>query len=128
MSAEVLKFPADVMAQARAILASSTAAHWGYNLDRNSKNEIRSHLDNALVALRDAPELRGMFRYDAMDRVVMLSRPLDEIGGPVEIPFVSRPVRDTDVSAVQAHLIRVGMKSMLAATMHQAVEAHAVTQ
>ena len=68
------------------------------------------NLANALHALRHMPGLADLFSRDEMLRADMLSRP------------EFRPVRDTDVTAVQERIQRAGLTRLSKDTTHQAVQ------
>lgn len=62
-----------------------------------------------------------MFAYDEMLRAPMMTHPLD----PEEKPFAQRPVRDSDVTAVQEWLQLAGLTSIAKDAVHQAVDLRA---
>ena len=95
----------------------------------NSKGVPIPNLANVMVALRSAPELRGMLSYDSMAYMQLLmhpvpswdrglrSRPLEE--------FLPRPVTDEDVGALQEWLQIAGLQRIGKDTTHQAVDMRA---
>ena len=89
---------------------------WLAHCQCNDKGNLRSNLVNVLVALREAPALDGMFAYDDMQRVPILTRLLSKE------TFTSRPVRDEDVTALQEWLQRAGLTNVSKDTVHQAVD------
>lgn len=62
-----------------------------------------SNLDNVLLSLRNAQELAGLVGYDEMTQAEMLLKPVPGSGERWSGP---RPLRDVDVTAVQAWLQR----------------------
>ena len=95
---------------------------WQAGWQVNDKGEARSNLANALLALRHAGELTDLFYRDEMLRADMLAKPV-----PCSIvPHTGlRPIRDTDVTAVQEWLQRAGLASLSKDTVHQAVQRRA---
>ena len=53
---------------------------WLAHCQRNSDGNPRSNLANALVALREAPELQGLFSYDEMLRAPLLMKSVPGAG------------------------------------------------
>jgi hypothetical protein len=96
------------------------AAGWeGEAMD--TKTTMASNLANALLGLRRAPALCDAIAYDEMLRAPMLTRPLFS----TDPAFMSRPVTDADVAAIQEFFHHVGMKRLGKDTAHQAVEKRA---
>jgi hypothetical protein len=92
--------------------------HWLAHCQRNGEGNLRSNLANAMVALREAPELEDRFEYDEMLRAPLLVKPL-----PGYTPHGNpRPVRDEDVTAVQEWLQLAGLTSISKDTVHAAVD------
>jgi hypothetical protein len=81
---------------------------WLNGCQRNSRGQLLSNLANALVALRKAPELLDLFRYDDMLRLPLLAKPLDGYCST----FTQRPVCDEDVTGVQEWLQLAGLTSI----------------
>src|SRR5688572_14070380 len=77
---------------------------------------------NTMLALRLDPRLAEIVAYDAMLRAVILNKPVPDTN---EEAFKARPVRDTDVTAVQEYLQKTGMKRLGKETVHQAVDLRA---
>ena len=99
---------------------------WMAHCQTDNDGKLRSNLANALMALREAPELQGLFSYDEMLRAPLLVKSVpgaglpDPIGAkPCDLP---RPVRDVDVTAVQEWLQRAGLSTVSKDTTHQAVD------
>jgi predicted P-loop ATPase len=99
---------------------------WLAHCQRNSEGNPRSNLVNALVALREAPELQALFSYDEMLRAPLLVKPVPGVGLPDQLGAtrsdLPRPVRDVDVTAVQEWLQRAGLSTVSKDTTHQAVD------
>src|SRR6185437_14495903 len=79
----------------------------------NDEGKPRSNLANAMLTLREAPELRDRFAQDEMLRAPLLMKP------------EQRPVTDADVSRVQEWMQRAGLTSVSKDTVHQAVDLRA---
>jgi predicted P-loop ATPase len=77
------------------------------------------NLANVMVALREAPVLRDLFRRDEMLRAPMLMAPIVPDDDPGRFP---RPVTDADVSAVQEALQHEGLPRLGREVVHQAVD------
>lgn len=79
------------------------------------------NLANAMLLLRSAPVLQEAFAYDQMLCAAILTRPIpgavDELDG--------RPVRDTDVSALQEWIQKAGLMKIGREVVHQAVDLRA---
>jgi hypothetical protein len=76
---------------------------------------------NVLLALRQEPELIGAFGYDQMLSCDVLLRPLFK----PDPNFVSRPVTDIDIIAVQEHLQWLGFRRLGTNTTHDAISKYA---
>jgi hypothetical protein len=76
---------------------------------------------NVLLALKQEPELIGAFGYDQMLWCDVLLRPLFK----PDPNFVSRPVTDIDIIAVQEHLQWLGFCRLGTNTTHDAVSKYA---
>lgn len=102
---------------------------WLADCQLSDKNEPIANVANAMVALRAVPEIGGCFVLDEMRQQIMLTRPVP--GGPDERsrrPFKERPVKDTDVTALQEYLQLAGITRLSKETTHQAIELHAAGQ
>jgi len=93
---------------------------WKDEWQTSDEGTPRSNLANALHALRHAPELAELFARDEMLRADILFNqvPSRVFAEPWAGP---RPLRDTDVTAVQEWLQRVGLTSLTKDATHQAV-------
>jgi len=96
-------------------------AAWLADAQRDQKLEPIPNLFNVMLAMRGDVKLRAAFAYDEMLRAPILCRPVQ---GEDE-PFEPRPVRDTDVAAVQEHLQQAGLKRIGKDTVHQGVDLRA---
>jgi predicted P-loop ATPase len=85
------------------------------------KTALACNVGNVMLALEQEPEIMNAFGYDEVLRTEVLLRPLfnDEPG------FTPRPVTDTDVTALQAHLQWCGFRRLGKGTTHEAVDKHA---
>ena len=92
---------------------------WQKYLQREDGQPI-TNLANAATALRQAPELKGIVTYDLMLRQTLATRSLP--GSRMEKVTEPRPVKDTDVTAVQEWLQRHDMRRMGKETVHQAID------
>jgi Virulence-associated protein E len=87
----------------------------------SGKSGLANNLANALIGLREDPELFQALAYDEMLRVPMLMRPLFR----ADPTFLPRPIEDTDVAVIQEFMQWKGLRKMGRDTMHQAVAARA---
>jgi hypothetical protein len=94
--------------------------HWSAKC-MTPKTALASNLANALVGLREDPDLYDVLGYDEMQRVPMLMRPLFSS----EPTFIARPIEDSDVATMQEHLQWQGLRRLGRDTIHQAVETRA---
>jgi predicted P-loop ATPase len=85
------------------------------------KSPVANNLGNALLGLRNDPELIDALGYDEMQCAPVLRRPLFE---NIQ-DFVARPVIDADVAAIQEFLQWKGLRRLGKDTVHQAVDARA---
>jgi hypothetical protein len=87
-----------------------------------AKVAAASNLGNALLGLRNDPELIDALGFDEMLRTPVVMHPLFE---PRISDFVVRPVADEDVAAIQEFLQWKGLRRIGKDTVHQAVEKRA---
>jgi predicted P-loop ATPase len=102
----------------RAAAATVASAGWRADAQRTTGGGLRSNLANALLALRRAPDLAGLFMLDQMMRAPLLTGPIPG-AEPTDLP---RPVRDSDVTGLQEHLQLAGLVTVAKDTVHQAVD------
>jgi hypothetical protein len=83
-------------------------------------------LRNAALALRKAPELEGVFRFDELQHLVIVEKPLPLADGaePRNTAY-PRPLSDGDVSQVQEWLQQVGVPKIGREIMGQAINLRA---
>jgi predicted P-loop ATPase len=103
-------------------IAARRGGTWFRHLERSDNGQPWGNLANALVALRWAPELRGLVSYDEMLQTTMLMKPLPGSADRTSLP---RPLRDTDYSAIQEWLQRQGLPTMPEGAVHRAVDMRA---
>lgn len=72
---------------------------WKKNLMTSGNGHVVENLANVLLALREAPELSGLFRYDKLACCVMVQAPLP--GSVTLSSFEPRPLMDADLLCVQ---------------------------
>ena len=80
-----------------------------------AKTAIASNIGNALLALRNDPELRDVLAYDEMLHAPVLVKPLLKTVTANQLP---RPVTDADVAAIQEFLQWNGLKRVGKDTTH----------
>lgn len=93
---------------------------WLDRCQRTEDGDLRSNLANAMIALREAPELAGLVAYDEMLRAVILTAPVRPAPD-----FTPRPIHDADVTEIQERLQLVGLTKLAKDTVHQAVDLRA---
>ena len=111
---------ADAERAARLQAAAIAAAPWLTLCIRSERGKVLPILANALIALRNDPELIDCFAYDEMQRAPILLRPL-----PGRSLIEPRPLRDTDVADLQDYLQHCGLPQISKDVTHQAVDARA---
>ena len=116
------KGQADGKRELRRIWDKAGADAWKEGWQFNDKGVPRSNLANALHALRHAGDLAEILSRDDMLRADMLQKPVPRSTTP---HTGLRPIRDTDVTAVQEWLQREGLSSITKDTTHQAVQRRA---
>ena len=89
-----------------------------------SKSGPLGNLFNAMMFLKRDPTLVRIVAYDRMRLVPMLQRP---IPGTVEVGVFPRPLRDTDTTALEEYLQRMGLRTVSDAVAHRAL-LHAAEQ
>lgn len=95
---------------------------WLYDAQRDSRGVPLGNLHNAMLALRGAEELIGAIGLDEMLAAPILLRPLPRVEGPADDLAAPRPIRDTDVSAVQEWLQQAGLPRIGKDCCHQSVD------
>ena len=110
---------ADAARAAREQAAAAAAAPWLTRCICSERGKVLPILANALIALRNDPELIDCFAYDEMQRAPDLLCPL-----PGEL-IETRPLRDTDVADLQDYLQHRGLPHISKDVTHQAVDARA---
>ncbi|MFC7478428.1 VapE domain-containing protein [Dankookia sp. GCM10030260] len=96
---------------------------WLSRCQRDGRDQPRPNLANAMLALREAPELAGLVAYDEMLRAALLQRAVPGTNDTDD--QCPRPLRDTDVTAVQEWLQLAGLVGLSKDTAHQAVDLRA---
>jgi predicted P-loop ATPase len=93
---------------------------------KDDRGRVLAILRNAALALRAAPELEGVFRFDELQRLVIVEKPLPLAEGtePRNASY-PRPLSEGDVSQVQEWLQHVGVPKIGREIMGQAIELRA---
>jgi predicted P-loop ATPase len=106
--------------------ARRASAPWLDGTIKDERGRILPILRNAALALREAPELEGVFRFDELQRLVIVEKalPLADGAEPRNISY-PRPLTDGDVSQVQEWLQHKGVPKIGRETMGQAIELRA---
>jgi predicted P-loop ATPase len=91
-------------------------------MQSNESGTRHPNLRNTAVILREDEALSGLFMRDEMLRTTLLTRPApSEVRSSGNEKF-PRPIRDTDVTAVQEYLQKLALPRVNKDTVHQAVE------
>jgi predicted P-loop ATPase len=103
---------------------SSKPPTWAALVQRDRHGEPRPNLLNVMLALREDARISDLFAYDEMLRAPILGRC---VPGTVEVNngLAPRPVRDSDVTALQEFLQASGLERVGKDVVHQAVELRA---
>jgi hypothetical protein len=96
---------------------------WLAKAQRDNSLEPLPNIVNTMLAMRGDAGLLDLVSYDEMMRAVILDKPVP--GAMQEEAFQPRPLRDHDVTAVQEHLQKAGIKRLGKDTVHQAVDLRA---
>jgi predicted P-loop ATPase len=106
-------------------------ALWTRRMMRSDTGAIIPNLDNAMIALEDAPELSFLYAYDLMAHEVVVRWRVPTAEGQTgpqdEGPF-PRSLTDGDVIQQQRWLQRQGMPRVGRDTVHAAIERRALDQ
>jgi predicted P-loop ATPase len=100
---------------------------WLEDAIRDDRGHIIGNVANALLALRENPAISECFAYDEMRRTVMLTK---RIPGKIARQgdnrvHGTRPVSDTDATALQEYLQCFGLPRIGKEAIFQAIEKHA---
>jgi hypothetical protein len=99
------------------------SAGWIERCQRNGNGQPRPILANVMLALREAPELELLVAYDEMLCAPLLQRAVP--GTKSRDDQHSRPLRDTDVTAVQEWLQLAALTGLSKDVVHQALDLRA---
>lgn len=77
------------------------------------------NLVNAMIAMRFAPDLNDIVRYDDMARAIILSK---RVPNTPETGTIPRHIKDADILAIQEELQIVGLRRIAKATVQDAVQ------
>ncbi len=102
------------------------SAPWLDGTIKDERGRVLPVLRNAALALREAPELEGVFRFDELQRIVIVEKALPLADG-AEPRNISHPrsLSDSDVSQVQEWLQHMGVPKIGREIMGQAIELRA---
>jgi predicted P-loop ATPase len=93
---------------------------WEKWLQLDDRGQVIPNLANAALALRQAPELAHLVAYDEMLRHTLLLRMVPGSRGGAFTG--ARPLKDTDIAAVQEWLQKHQLRRLGKETAHQAIE------
>jgi len=103
-----------------------SGATWLKDAQRDDKGRPVANVANAMLALRNAPEVAWSFAYDEMLAAPLLLGPLPTVvAEDAEEWGKSRPVRDVDVTQLQEWLQLAGLPRLGKDTVHAAVDLRA---
>lgn len=97
-------------------------AKWLNGCMRDHRDEPIPNLANAVLAMREAPELQDVFAHDRMLCTTVLTREPPNAYGTLGIECAARPASDADVSRVQEFMQKAGLRRVSKDTVHQAAD------
>ena len=97
-------------------------AKWLNSCMRDHRDEPIPNLANAMLALREAPELQGVFAHDQMLCATVLTKEPPGLHGMPGIECAPRPTSDADVGRVQEFMQKAGLRRIGKDTVHQAAD------
>ena len=96
------------------------APSWLDKCQTDREYQPRGNLFNVMLALREDDKLRDLLAYDEMLRAPILQRPVPGSGHP---DFTEgRPLRDSDVGAIQEYLQLSGLEKVGKDAVHQGAD------
>ena len=98
---------------------------WLQHCQENKSGDPLPNLANALLALREDARLIDLFAYDEMQRATMLMQSIPTLNLDALAEVMPRPVRDTDVTAIQEMIQLAGLTRVSKDVIHQAVDLRA---
>jgi predicted P-loop ATPase len=98
-------------------------AEWLKGAQVDKQGEPRPNLFNAMLGLRGAAQLAGLFARDEMLRATVLMQPIP--GANLDVSARPRLTTDADVGALQEYLQRNGIERIGRDVTHQAVDLRA---
>lgn len=102
--------------------SSPPAAAWLNGCMRDHRGEPIPNLANAMMALRQAPELEDVFAHDQMLCATVITREPPSSSGSPGVECAPRPATDADVSRVQEFLQGAGLRRIGKDVVHQAAD------